>query len=409
MEDQPHTPRSRSSDTGPKVADSPVLAPFGVPVSECRILDLSVSEWQEHAVARCVQMGLISDGLSLQRDPQLVFSAGFLDAFLRRSGNALRTRAVVVRGPLHRAFGGNSLGELPPSTGDRLIYGLEWHADQAQIASQADIPAHALGSEAPRDIVISMAGTVRTRPQPGRMDAPLLIPVEPDFIWRIGHWCDLLVANLLMLPVAIAEIPEQGSRASATDIHPTAIVERCQLGARVRVGPFALLRDAIIADGVTVGEYASIGNSYVGPETTVQSYAQVLESVIGSGSVISFRTSVRGSVIMDETTSSAPVVARSVIGRRVFLSRGLDISASNLNGDNVCVWRRGERVDTGISLLGCAVGDDAKVGGLHLPAGYEVPAGCIVAPRGLARLPAETERGVPLIEHNGRLRKLQLS
>lgn len=402
-----------------------LLPPFGSSISECPIIDRSVSEWRNHAVAQCVREGLLENAQSLYWPPNLLFSVGFLRAFLRAAKQlvagptapASPVSPAVAHAPLHDAFGANRLGGLPPSVDGRLQYGLVLHAtgesptitDILQAPQSQDSNTSAAARPPVRHITVPMLGHVNASPQPGRMDKPLLAPVEPDFVWQVGHWCDLLLVNLLALPVSIAEIPAGGERERGAEIHPTAIVERSRIGTGARVGPFALVRDAIVGDRATIREYASVTGSYVGPESVIQSYSQILDSVVGAGSVISFRTSVRGSLIMNETTSSAPVVARSVVGSQVFLSRGLNISASNLSGDNVSVWRDGERVDTGLPLLGCAIGDGAKVGGLHLPAGYEVPAGCIVAPRGLAPVPTDSPVGVPLIEHNGRLRKLHLS
>lgn len=366
----------------------------------------SIAEWQTHALAECTRSGARPESVSVSWDPQVMFTSGFLSRFLRQASGLGAARATVALGRLHEAYGANVLGNPDHSQPGRLAYDVEVCARASHMAGDGSTtPERA----AVQDVEVPMSGPVRERHQPGRMDRPLLVPVEPDFVWRVDHWCDLLVCNLLMLPLEVAQIPASGSRGRAVDIHPTAVVERAQLGDGVRIGPHALVRNAIIADGATVSEYGSVRDSYVGPGTIIQSYTQILESVIGTGSVISFRTSVRGSVIMDGTTSSAPVVARSIIGHRVFLGRGLNISASNLTGEDVAVWRDGRRVNTGMALLGCAVGDGARVGGLHLPAGYQVPPSCILAPRGLAPLAADAPAGVPLIEHNGRLRNLHLS
>ena len=370
------------------------LEPFDTPLDDCLVVDRTFSEWREQAVGAvlpCVEQ----QGLTLDWDPQVFCTEGFLRGFVT---DAIRVgvpaQAAVRLGPLHDAFGANPTGIDEPT--NPLRYPLRLSREGSSTDSIELIEC-------------AQTGEVSKRRRPGRMDTPILMPFEPDFIWRVGHWSDLLTVNLLMLQVVTKGIDSE-DRGHGCNVHPTAVVEGSTLGDDVTVGPFAVVQNSILADGVVIQEYGSALGSTVGAGSVVQSHAQVRESVVGENTVVSFQCALRNSVLMGNSAISAPVVVRSVIGTNVILTRGLGISATTLGDDPIRVWHGGRRVNSGLRLLGCAVGDGARVGsGLDLPTGYQVPAGYYLASRPLGRLADDLPRHAPLIEVEGRFRRLGFS
>ncbi len=370
------------------------LVPFDTPLDDCLVVDRTFSEWREQvlgSVLPCVEQ----QDLTLDWDPRVFCTEGFLRGFVT---DAIRVgipaQAAVRHGPLHDAFGANTTGIDEPT--NPLRYPLRLTREGASTDSIELIEC-------------AQTREVSTKRRPGRMDTPILMPFEPDFIWRVGHWSDLLTVNLLTLQTVVKGIASE-RRGHGCNVHPTAVVEGSILGDGVTIGPFAVVQNSIVADGVVIQEYGSALGSTVGAGSIVQTHAQVRESVVGENSVVSFQCALRNSVLMGNSTTSAPVVVRSVIGTNVILSRGLGIWATTLGDDSIRVWHHGRRVNSGLRLLGCAVGDGARVGSaLDLPPGYQVPAGYYLSSRPLGRLTDDLPRHAPLIEVEGTFRRLGFS
>lgn len=246
-------------------------------------------------------------------------------------------------------------------------------------------------------------------PQPGRMARPILAPRGGRYIWTVGHWSDLLVANLLELQARTYQNPDPVIDASAS-VHPTAVVERSSIGPGVVVGPLAVIRDSIVGAGCRIDEQTSLAGSFIDQRAIIQTGALIHGSVVGPDTVVSFHTAIRGSVLLGASTISAPVVARSVIGRNVFLARDTSIGATTITDDPVRVRIGRRTLSSGMHLLGCAIGNGARIGnGIDLPAGYEVPTDTYLVDRPLPRLGPDAERFRPLVLIDRTFRSLGLS
>ena len=129
--------------------------------------------------------------------------------------------------------------------------------------------------------------------------------------------------------------------------------------------------------------------------------------MVGPATVISFQTAIRGSLLFGQSTISAPVVARSVIGPDSFLARGTSIGATTLADTTVSVRHRNRTADSGARLVGCAVGRGARIGnGIALPAGYTVPADSYLVERPIPRLSPDAPRMTPLLLDGNRFRPI---
>ena len=372
------------------------IAPFGRPFAELPVLNVPVATWREKVLN---ENGLVregsgyrrADGLVVQWDDDVFVSPEFMTAFLSGAGRAGRSVvAEVGLGTLHLAYGPNRTA-FPEVGTTRLRYGLR-------------ATPHGADAEAPpQSLELPWSNVHAKLAQPGRMD-PLVFPLETAFIWSAQHWCDVLSCNQMALAAATSRMPAGVERAENVEIHPTATVERSRLGKGVRIGPYSLVTGSTLGDGVVVGNHAAVNGSVIGPGSLVQEQCSVKDSVVGPDVVVSFRTSVRASVLMGSSTSSVPALPRCIVGEQTFLARGLAIAASVLDGSTIWVWHRGKRVDTGIPMLGVAIGPGARAGGVSLPAGYEVPSSYYLAGRPVGRLSPDLPRGETLVETNGSFR-----
>jgi carbonic anhydrase/acetyltransferase-like protein (isoleucine patch superfamily) len=361
----------------------PLVDLFGLSLGEAPIAGKTLSEWQDearHEVAR------------LRLGDSVLVSTAFADEFEKASsGVDGPTTPRIALGAAHEAFGPNVFG--------------------AEIVDGALAYAVTLGAAGPEPHLVEMSvlDTALASPQPGRMTTPILAPRGDRIIWAIGHWTDLLVANLLMLQSVV--LGNTGNEIDSTaDVHPTAIVERCRVGADVRVGPYAVISDAHLGAGTVVMEHASVARSQLGAGCVVQTGALVHDSVVGDTTVLSFHTATRGSVLLGHSTISAAVVARSVIGRDVFLARGMQIGASTLADEPVRVRVGRRSISTGIRLLGCGVGSGSRIGGgVALSPGYEVPPDTYLVERPAPRVAEGAASKTPLVHVDNEFRRLGFS
>lgn len=205
----------------------------------------------------------------------------------------------------------------------------------------------------------------------------------------IVHWSDLLRANLLALAAKAEEAREDweqgglwarlgliggvlwrakglsrvalarglGHEGKGCKIHPTAIVEACELGDGVEVGPFCILRGCMLGDGVKVDPYVTVGLSVVGAGARLGRGLMLNLSVVYPGAFV----------------SEGGGYQMCVIGRDAFLAKtavALDLSF----GRSIRTVHAGVSVDTESYFLGAAVGHRAKIGaGVRLAYGVAVP------------------------------------
>ena len=323
-----------------------------------------------------------------------------LAAASRQAGHTVQAHVEV--GPEHREFGTNpfrprcsafaAADPLPGCT----------HIDHALTATPLGEQA-----QAPEPTVLPTLREGASRPQPGRMARPIGNPVGDRFIWGVGAWSDLLVANLLALQAKTAT--ENRIDPTAT-VHPTAVVENSRVRRGCTIGPYAVVRNSSLGEDVEVHEHSSISGAHIGDRSVTQTGSLVHGSVIGPDTVVSFHVAIRGSMLFGNSTISAPVVARSVIGDGVFLARDVAIGGTSLNDRPISIRRGGRWANTGIRLLGCVVGSGARIGnGLQLPAGFVVPAGAYIASRPARAVPEDIRPCTPHLADATGYRSLSLT
>jgi NDP-sugar pyrophosphorylase family protein len=362
---------------------------FGVGVDDLPIVDSTVGK-RRARIARRAEKRNVSVVIG---DAVVVSDLLADDLFRRAADSSSRITASVRVGVAHREFGPNRFGACAI---DNVLH--------------YDVQAACGLTSRSESAVLEHISEATASSQPGRMHEPILAPRGDRYIWSIGHWVDLLVANLLALQERIAACPQTSEIDPTATVHRTAVVERSVIGAGTTIGPYAIVRDSEIVSDVTIDEQSSISRSYIGRGAAIQTGSLVHGSVVGALSTISFHTAVRGSVLFGQSTISAPVVARSVIGPGTFLARGASVAASLISDEEVSVRHQGRSVPSGLRLLGSAVGRGARIGnGVHLAAGETVPAGAFLVTKPAPSVSIDAPVATPLMLTGNRFRSFDLS
>lgn len=238
-----------------------------------------------------------------------------------------------------------------------------------------------------------------------------------DMVHGLTHWTHILRVNLLALAARAEEAKaawEQGSawtrigmaapvlwrarglspariaaalgpRGKNVRIHPTAVVEACDIGDDVQIGPFCLLRGAVIGNGARIDAYAQIAVSIIGEGARVATGAMVNLCVLFPGAFV----------------SEGGGYQMCVFGRDSFVAKTvtmLDLSF----GRTIRVDAEGGRVDSGGFFLGGAVGHRARIGaGVRIGYGVAVPNDVLlVAPADdlLRYVPPESEGTLTVVD-----------
>lgn len=208
-------------------------------------------------------------------------------------------------------------------------------------------------------------------------------------VHAIEHWTHLLRVNLLALVargaegkkdfdespwwrklgMAIAVLWKAGSLepsklgkaisriGKGAKIHPTAVVEACEIG-----------------EGAEIGPYAYVRASYIGKNAKVEPYARVLLAVVGEGARVGPTAMFNLGVLYPGAyVSAGGGYQMCIFGRDCFVAVGatfLDLSF----GKTVRVVHNGARVDSETHFLGSAIGHRVKVGnGVRVSYGMAIP------------------------------------
>lgn len=376
---------------------------FGLDLGALPLVDSTVDGARLLATATVAQHGATVEHLGTTTVPSAGFAAALAAAATTATEGPASLAAVVALAAEHREYGPNALAV---DTGAVTVVdvggtdGLAYPFEVAGGSSSGPATAH----------VVETIPEATVRPQPGRMAVGISAPAGPSYIWSVEHWVDLLVLNLLTLQYETSVLGGLGTGNEIDEtavVHQTAVVEGSRVGAGATIGPNAVVRNSTIEPGCEIAELTSIAGSHIGAGSVVQTGALVAGSVIGDETVVSFQTAIRGSVLLGRSTISAPVVARSVIGPEVFLARGVSIGATSLTDSTIAVRPSRRSIDTGMHLLGCAVGRGARIGnGIDLPAGYEVPAEAYLASQPPPRIEDDVARKTPLLLIGRRFRPI---
>jgi carbonic anhydrase/acetyltransferase-like protein (isoleucine patch superfamily) len=267
------------------------------------------------------------------------------------------------------------------------------------------LPLHYVGDDhdAPAEPLRMSPGSLHEFAQelPARVDqiTDMRAYVVDYYGIELEHWFDLLTASSLYCREYVAELlrpfhrvlpgwlvarvtswswfrERRNSIGKRTLIHPTAILEGCVVGDDVVIGPFAYLRSSVIGNGAVIRERSTLTMSFVGAGAFVMG-CDVANSYIGP-----------------ETAIFAPALYNVVFGERGLLG-GSGGFADFLVGSGAIVANiAGTKVQSNLTFLGSAVGDDCFVGtNMIFAPGQTIPDGTKVFDHGLVKFTPTTSGG----------------
>jgi carbonic anhydrase/acetyltransferase-like protein (isoleucine patch superfamily) len=349
-----------------RVSSGTTFPPFDDAVGQTRILTSTLAEAQEAALSAAgftLVASAPTDAPYLVISDRVWFTASFL-------------RCV-------RATGGVGRVRISDETWLREMGPLQTAPERPEVAMvAAGAPPSLDGPDLPVDLQLRAAPPVVLHPAFAHAQRPLVTGTR--LVHGVEHWSHVLRVNLLAL-VATAEEAKAEFEASpfwkralrvigillrarsvkphaiaralnrvgrGCTIHPTAVVEACQLGNNVEVGPYALLRGCIVGDGAKIEDYAHASVSVIGAGARLGRTAMCNFSVLYPGAFV----------------SAGGGWQMCVFGRDAFVA--MTATAYDLSfGGPIRVVHQGAVVSAETHFLGVAVGHRAKIGA-HVKMGY---------------------------------------
>jgi acetyltransferase-like isoleucine patch superfamily enzyme len=361
-----------------------MLAPFGEHVGATRVLGRALAERQT-MVASALGIAFGGEVDEAGRDPGTLYWDDDVDV----TPAALRAWLRVADSGAQMA-----IAERPLRVGE------------VEVEPRVEIPgrdrveiARAIGLRwgvGDRPVLVPVLGLDGKTRLAGPFDAEIPWHLTARSATTIRHWMHAIRANLSALAAETwsrlflqpwnlawtwARYPMRRPFAvvgRGCEIHPSATLDACILGDRVKIGAHTSLRGTFVGDGAEIEDQVSVRGS-----------------VIEAGAHLANKATVNLSVLGAQSSVGHWGMQASIVGRKSFVSTICTIQDLNLRG-NVRVRMEGRLVDTGIPFVGCAIGHGVRLGaGFHVAAGREIPSGVsIVTTDGvLSRVPEGIEAG----------------
>ena len=214
--------------------------------------------------------------------------------------------------------------------------------------------------------------------------------IGPAMAFEVVHWCDILRVNQLAILEKVERVkwvwntssiwskivqilsvvfkirslnPQTIARRIGTQgknckIHPTAVIEACEIGDNVEIGPFAVVRASVIGDGAKIEEHATVNLSVLGARSRAARYSMINLCVLMEEAFVS-----RGGGFQMMLFGKGSFVAVDAV--MLDLSFGKTIRVLDNHGE----W-----IDTKQHFMGCCIGHRAAIGNaVRLNYGVAVP------------------------------------
>lgn len=156
---------------------------------------------------------------------------------------------------------------------------------------------------------------------------------------------------------------------------PSILRRMNRIGRNCRIHPSAILEGCVVGDGVEIGPYCYLRASWIGAGVTLRELSSVKASVIEEGAYL-MRCDVFNSVIGASCLIVTDMIYNCWIGAGTFIGGGSGFSDFNATRGSIEMQLPEGKVDSGMKLLGSAVGEDCFIGaGLLFRPGLAIPAG----------------------------------
>ena len=173
-----------------------------------------------------------------------------------------------------------------------------------------------------------------------------------------------------------------GSQGRNCKIHPTAVIEACEIGDNVEIGPFAVLRASILGNGCKIEEHATVNLSVIGRKARVARYAMINLSVLMEEAFVSRGGGFQMSLFGRQSFVAVDAVMLDLsFGKSIHVQHRAQISSStnpeaqsseNMGSENMgseIIW-----IDSQQFFMGVCVGHRAAIGNaVRLNYGVTVP------------------------------------
>ncbi len=192
----------------------------------------------------------------------------------------------------------------------------------------------------------------------------------------IEHWLHVLHANVLF---GVFSMGARFERQLESDVKLNlkllwrAMMERRQvlttsslvkIGKNCDIDPTAIIQGpAIIGNNVTIGAGSVITNSIIGDNVNISQGVQVMLSVVGNGTFLPFRAALFETVLMENClVAQNTCLQMCVVGRDTFIGAGNTFTDFNLIPKPIRAHFGGKLEETGLTVLGGAVGHHVRIG-----------------------------------------------
>lgn len=200
------------------------------------------------------------------------------------------------------------------------------------------------------------------------------LPTKPFL--SIEHWLHVLHANIDFGIFAIgARFEQEIDRSFGLNLKLLwhGMLERKQvltssalvhIGKNCSIDPTATIQGpTYIGNNVSIGPGAVIGNCYIGDNVTIDQGCQLMLSVVGDGSFLPFRASLYRTTLMEDCmVAQNTCLQMCVVGRGSFIGAGNTFTDFNLMDKPLRSHYKNTLQDTGMTVLGGAVGHNVRIG-----------------------------------------------
>jgi carbonic anhydrase/acetyltransferase-like protein (isoleucine patch superfamily) len=356
--------------------DPTLIAPFGEPARDLRILNKPLWLLQRDLLARHCQSVVEVDDWSaipggdeelLVHKDNLYFNKDFIETFI--------AEARATRQPCQVAFAADDA--MITSHALRLQEGVRQQGD-GYVADLYYFPHGVVPN--PQPLVID------TEPQEmGYYHIPsYMAPNQGDLVFQvpirtfcsIENWVHVFMTNSPLGVFAWGrklekEVAESwrlklkiGYRAFVERKHFLSSSAVVKVGKNCSIDPSAIIQGPTeIGNNVNIGAGVVITNSLIGNNVTIMQGSQIMLSVVSDRCYLPFRSALFMTALMENSmVAQNTCLQLCVVGRNTFIGAGNTCTDFDLLGKPIKTLHNGKLEEVGLPVIGSAIGHNCKIG-----------------------------------------------
>ncbi|MFC1850635.1 glycosyltransferase [candidate division CSSED10-310 bacterium] len=199
------------------------------------------------------------------------------------------------------------------------------------------------------------------------------VPITTEVVFHINHWMHIIDCNHQALISYFLKLDFRRIILLGWGIIRTLRYDPLRIAGRVyrkgkkcNIHPTAVIEGSVLGDNVEVGAYTVIRGSYIGSNIKIDSHCDITFSVVANNCVVSFHTKMNFSVMYPQSLLSSPGCQTALLGSGAILtSHGFlfDMFLDRSFSSRIRVLHQGKVVDSGRYFLGPCLGHHSTVGG----------------------------------------------